>query len=269
MRRLNRTLAVGLCFALLSAGVAPRPARAQWLVYDAINWIENAAQVIQQVYEIYQRYQQLVNDYQRYVTMVKNLEHFDELTFQNLVGLAYAVNDILQYGESLGHTLYDLDEQFAETFPGYEPILQEDWLAVFEHRNRRTLDTLRYALGALHRIGENSIESQLILERLASDAHAADGNLEALQASNELLHHQGTQLAKISQQLAVQTNAQAVYWAYQVDREASDRATASQWIANGVGEVPPYESATASHGVPANWPWPCFGCSKMVGPRPR
>ena len=260
MRRVKQTLAAALCLTVLSSVAVPRKAQAQFAVFDAVNWVENALQVIQQAYEIYQKYMQLYNDYQRYATMVKNLERFDELTFQNLVGLAAAVNDIIQYGESLGHTLYDIDAQFAETFPGYEPLLEEDWLEVFEHRNRRTLDTLRYSLNALNRISWNSIPAQEILEGLAADAAAADGNVEALQAANELLHHQAGQLAKISQQLSIQANVQAVYWAYQVDREAADRATTSQWIANGVGEVPPYESAAAVRGVPSDWPWPCYGC---------
>ena len=200
MRRMKQTLAAALCLTVLTSLASPRKAEAQFAVFDAVNWVENALQVIQQAYEIYQRYQQLYNDYQRYATMAKNLERFDELTFQNLVGLAAAVNDIIQYGESLGHTLNDIDAQFAETFPGYEPILGDDWLEIFEHRNRRTLDTLRYSLDALNRISWNSIPSQDILEGLAADAAAADGNVEALQAANELLHHQAGQLAKISQQ---------------------------------------------------------------------
>jgi P-type conjugative transfer protein TrbJ len=264
MRRVKQTLATALCLTVLTSVAAPRKAQAQFAVFDAVNWVENALQVIQQAYEIYQKYMQLYNDYQRYATMVKNLERFDELTFQNLVGLAAAVNDIIQYGESLGHTLYDIDAQFAETFPGYEPILEDDWLEVFEHRNRRTLDTLRYSLNALNRISWNSIPAQEILEGLAADAAAADGNVEALQAANELLHHQASQLAKISQQISLEANVQAVYWAYQVDREAADRATTSQWIANGVGEVPPYESATAVRGVPSDWPWPCYGCRRSA-----
>ncbi len=115
MRRLKHIVVACLCLSLVSGLVTPRPAKAQWLVYDAVNWIENATQVIQQVYEIYQQYEQLINDYQRYATMVKNLERFDELSFRSLVGLAVAVNDIIQYGESLGHTLDDIDAQFAET----------------------------------------------------------------------------------------------------------------------------------------------------------
>jgi len=268
MRRLRHVIAC-LCLLLLCQLAVPPKAHSQMLVEDLLNWVENALQVIQQAYEIYQKYQQLYNDYQRYATMVKNLEQFDELTFQNLIGLAYAVNDIIQYGYSLGHTLYDLDEQFAETFPGYEPILESDWLATFEYRNRRTLDTLRYSLGALKRFSDDSVEAHDILSRIASDADAADGNLEALQAANEFLNVQGSQLAKISQQLSVQTNAQAVFWAYQVDREAADRATTSQWIANGVGEVPPYESATAARGVPSDWPWPCYGCRTSAVGRSR
>ncbi len=264
MRRLKRTVAACLCLALLAGLAAPRPARAQWLVYDAVNWIENATQVIQQAYEIYQRYMQRYNDYQRYATMMQNLERFDELSFQNLVGLAAAIDDILQYGESLGHTLADIDAQFADTFPGYEPILEDDWLRIFEHRNRRTLDTLRYSMDALNRISWNSVPSQHILEGLAVHAAAADGNVEALQAANEFLHHQAGQLAKISQQLSLQTNVQAVYWAYEVDREASDRATTSQWIANGVGEIPPYDSTGGARGVPADWPWSCYGCTRAV-----
>jgi len=264
MRRLKHTVLAGVLLCLFSGVVAPRPVKAQWLVYDAVNWVENATQVIQQVYEIYQRYQQLVNDYQRYATMVKNLDRFDEMSFRNLVGLAAAVNEVIQYGESLGHTLYDIDAQFAETFPGYEPILEDDWLEVFEHRNRRTLDTLRYSLDALKQISEDAIPSQDILAGLAADAQGADGNLKALQAANEFLHQQASQLGKISQQLSLQANVQAVYWAYQVDREAADRATASQWIANGVGDVPPYDGSRGARGVPADWPWACFGCARAA-----
>jgi len=263
MRRLKQ-VTVCLCLLLLCQLAVPPRAQSQVLVEDILNWVENALQVIQQAYEIYQKYQQLYNDYQRYATMLKNLEQFDELTFQNLIGLAYAVNDIIQYGYSLGHTLYDLDDQFAETFPGYEPILQSDWLATFEYRNRRTLDTLRYTLGALKRIADDSVEAHDILSRISGDAEAADGNLEALQAANEFLSVQGSQLAKISQQLSVQTNAQAVYWAYEVDREASDRATTSEWIANGVHEVPPYEGLSGARGVPAEWPWPCLNCGQAA-----
>ena len=160
MRRLKRTVAAFVCLTVMTSVATPKRTEAQFAVYDALNWIENALQVIQQAYEIYQKYMQLYNDYQRYATMVKNLGQFDEMSFRNLVGLAADVNDILQYGESLGHTLYDIDSQFAETFPGYEPILEDDWLAIFEHRSRRTLDTLRYSLNALNRIAEDAIPSR-------------------------------------------------------------------------------------------------------------
>ena len=262
MRRLTSLV---VAFALLlTFAVPPKRAEAQFAVYDAINWIENALQVIQQLYEIYQRYEQIYNDYQRYATMVQNLDEFDELSFQSLLGLTAAINDIIQYGESLGHTLEDIDAQFAETFPGYESILDEEWLEIFQYRNRRTLDTLRYSMDALHRISWNTIPAQDILERIAQDAENADGNVKALSAANEFLHHQSGQLAKISQQLSLQTNVQAIYWAYKVDQEAADRATTSEWITNGALPVPPYEGAAGVRGVPEGWPWPCFGCGRSL-----
>ena len=262
MRRLTSLV---VAFALvLTFAVPPKKAEAQFAVYDAINWIENALQVLQQVYEIYQRYQQLYNDYQRYATMVKNLEQFDELTFANLLGLTEAINEILQYGEALGHTLEDIDSQFAETFPGYESILNEEWLAIFEYRNRRALDTLHQSMNAIHLVSEEVVGAQDMLSRLAQDAEAADGNIEALTAANEFLHHQSGQLVTISQQLSVLANVQAVYWGYKVDQEAADRATASEWIENGAGEVPPYDGLTGVRGVPDDWPWPCFGCGRSL-----
>ncbi len=257
MRRLKYAFAVVVL--VLAFGSPPR-AEAQFLVYDALNWIENAIQVVQQNYQIYQQYEQLYNDYLRYATMVKNLSRFDQMTFHNLVGLAQQVNDIIRYGESLGHTLSDIDAQFAATFPGYEPILESDWLQVFRHRNKRTLDTLRYSVDALNKISEDSIPSQHILGRIRADAEGADGALKALQASNQFLHQQGGQLSKISQELSLQTNIQAVYWAYLVDQEAAERATTSQWIANAVARVPPYDSVLGARGVPADGPWACFGC---------
>lgn len=245
--------------------VPPQRAEAQFAVIDVVNWAENAMQVIQQAYEIYQRYEQLYNDYQRYETMVQNLEQFDELTFQNLLGLTAEVNAILRYGESLGHTLEDIDAQFAETFPGYEPILNEDWLEIFEHRNRRTLDTMRYSMDALFRISWNTIPAQDVLMRLRQDAESAAGNIQAISATNEYLHHQSGQLAKISQQLSLQTNVQAIYWAYKVDQEAANLATASEWIANGAQDVPPYDGLAGLRGVPSDWPWICFGCGQARG----
>ncbi|MDQ1349529.1 MAG: hypothetical protein QG573_2910, partial [Acidobacteriota bacterium] len=47
MRRLKHIVVACLCLSLVSGLVTPRPAKAQWLVYDAVNWIENATQVIQ------------------------------------------------------------------------------------------------------------------------------------------------------------------------------------------------------------------------------
>jgi P-type conjugative transfer protein TrbJ len=257
VRRMRSIVAAAL---LVLALATPRPATPQFAVFDAINWVENAMQVIQQAYEIYQRYQQLVNDYQRYATMIKNLERFDELTFRNLVDLAYAIEEIIRYGQSLGHTLYDIDAQFVDTFPGYEAILDGQWLETFAHRNRRTLDTLRYSLSALRRISDTAVEAQAMLDLLGSHVRSADGNVKIMEAANELLHHQSGELAKLNQQLSLQTNIQAVYWAYVVDQQAADRATTSEWIENGVAPVPDYTGGR--RGVPAGWPWPCFGCGR-------
>ena len=65
--------------------------------------------------------------------------------------------------------------------------------------------------------------------------------------------------AQISQQLSLQANVQAVFSAYQLDREATDRATSSLWLTNGVGPVPPYESA-GTRAVPSGGPFLCLGC---------
>ena len=263
MRRLKHVIACFLLLLLCQVAVPPR-AQAQVLVEDILNWIENALQVIQQAYEIYQKYQQLYNDYQRYATMIKNLEQFDELTFRNLVGLTYAVNDIMQYGYSLGHTLYDLDAQFAETFPGYEPILQSDWLepsSTATGARSTPCDTPSVpSTGSPTRASRPKRFSSAW--RATRPPPTATSRRSSRPTSS--CTTRGASSAKISQQLSVQTNAQAVYWAYQVDREASDRATTSEWITNGVAEVPPYDGAAGAHGVPAEWPWPCLNCGQAA-----
>jgi P-type conjugative transfer protein TrbJ len=261
MRKLRPT-AFAVTFSVMALCQVGKPSRAeaQVLVYDAVNWWENAAQVIQQAYEIYQKAQQLVNDVKRYETMLKNLERFDELSFQDLVGLVATVDDLLRQGDSLGHTLADIDAQFAATFPGYQPILSEEFLSVFQYRNGRTLETMRRALDALQRVSANNLPSHELLAILQTNAEGADGNLEALQAVNEFLHYQAGQLAQISQQLSLQANVEAVYAAYQVDREAADRATSSLWLRNGVAPVPPYDASGGARGVPFGGPFVCVGC---------
>lgn len=257
MRRLSAlVIAIALFFSLAT----PPPAKAQILVEDVVNWIENALQVIQQAYEIYQRYEQLVNDYKRYETMVKNLESFDELSFRSLVGLGYSVNEIIQYGESLGHTLEDLDQRFLEVYPGYYPALGGEWVEQYELRSERTRDTLRFALQALHRISWSSIPSQDQLDGLAEHVEQAEGNLEAQQAANELLHHQSVEVAKLNQQVSLQTNVQAVYWAYRLAKDSEELATSMEWIGNGVNRVPEYDEEGGLRGVPDAWPYFCALC---------
>lgn len=256
---MRRLVTLVLCLVLLVPLASPRPARAQISVQDYINWIENALQVIQQAYEIYQKYQQLANDYKRYETMVKNLEQFDELSFRNLVGLTVAVNDLIQEGESIGHTLDNVDEVFVDTFPGYQGILGEDWRETYQRRATRALDTMRYAMQALHRVSWSSVPSQDQLNDLAIDVRLADGALEAQQAGNELLHHQSVEIAKLNQQISVQTNVETIYWAYRINKDAEELATSRDWIANGVAPVPEYDGEGGVRGIPANWLY-CYGC---------
>ncbi len=106
------------------------------------------------------------------------------------------------------------------------------------------------------------VVGQQIIDELRVIADSAGGNLEALNASNMLQGHIAQETAKLNQLLAAQMSAENVYYGMRLNFEANQEATARWLIDETRGDFHVYTGQEGFTGVPADWPFPCFGCGR-------
>ncbi len=258
MPRPRRITAVALLFALPFGLIAP-PSEAQTAVIDISNLIQNILQTLRQLREIQHMIEQLQ-------TMRQNLESFDVLSFRDIQGWLLYLNGLARQGQALSYSLQNVFSQFQELFPGYAPVTSPTFDVLFQNWTRRTLDTLAATLDSASAQSSDYATTQSQLASIRGFATLAEGNLEALQASNMFQAHIAQEVAKLNQLLAADLNAQNVYFGHRLNLEANQDATHRWVLANTVRPFPAYGSGHGSNGIPARWPYPCPTCSPRVWP---
>ena len=101
------------------------------------------------------------------------------------------------------------------------------------------LDTLRGTLNSVRLHAKDFATQQGRIQTLQAMSDSAEGRMQALQLGNMMAGEQLQQLVKLRQLIMAQTNAQNVYMANQINREAQRAATQSEWVRNGNADAPP------------------------------
>ena len=118
---------------------------------------------------------------------------------------------LVDQGEALTYETANLDPVFRTRFPG--GVAPDDWRQAVETLSESLLDTLS---GVLRSSGANVADAESVqrsLDQLQIDNTTAIGQLAAVQTSNRLQSLEVSELAKLRQLLAAQTNAITVYYA--------------------------------------------------------
>jgi P-type conjugative transfer protein TrbJ len=248
---MKKTATLVLATAIL---ILAFPARSFTItVYDPANHVQNILQAVRALEQIQHQIEQLD-------TMHQNLLRIENPSWRELQEWLAYLDELAQQGKALAYSLEGLFAAYRELFVGAvameEPIYEE----VFGEWTATALDTLAATLDSVSAQSRDYLSTQNQLAELQALADGAEGNLEALNVSNMLQAHVGQEVAKLNQLLAASVNAQNVYWGYLVTLDANREATERWVLENGEQPFPPYTGEGGSNGVPAGWPYPCFGC---------
>lgn len=250
----SRTAALAVLLALaLSLAPPPPPAAAALPVIDVANLTQNIRTALQTYLAIAQRVSMIVNQVRQIEAALKDLLRLENPQVREISWFLYDLAYLLRETEGLVYSLEQLDQVFRELFPGYEPA--DDLSEVYADRTHRTLETLRAALLSTQRMARTFGPSQAILDELTGQALAAQGNLEAQEAQSILTGFTAQEISKLLQQVAVLTNAQAVYFSNEIESRASAVATFETWLDDARRDAAPYETGTQFPLVPAGYPW--------------
>lgn len=141
------------------------------------------------------------------------------------------LGDIIKQTKGIAYSAKDINQTFKNIFPGYRE--QEDYSEEYEEIINTTQNTLN---GVLQSINQNTADFATSTSRmndLKAASESAVGETSAIQATNQIVLELLVQIQLLRQIIAAQTNAQAIYYATEIQKEASANVELDKTITNG------------------------------------
>ncbi|MDR4473883.1 MAG: P-type conjugative transfer protein TrbJ [Nitrospira sp.] len=194
----------------LSTLIAP-PAKAQLAVYDPANHVENILQAVRALEELDNQVEQMSHEIKMIEHMARDLETLPVNVAHALIrDRMTRISEVLRKAEGIAFNVDNVERLYDEAYPqsyGAAPPsstdLYQDALARWEQSRTAHRDVVRLAAEAnAGMIANNDALSQLI-----DDSQGAAGNLQALQAGNQLAAMSADQLIQIEALMAAHYRA--------------------------------------------------------------
>jgi P-type conjugative transfer protein TrbJ len=219
------------------------PAAGQMPVIDAANLVQNTTTALQAIESVLKQVEMIRNQMTQIENMVQNTTRSAGIWDTDALPRLLRLGQIIEQEQAIAYQMAGIDGEFRRRFPGYRPVT--DWAKEYELWTRTTMDTLRGTLNAARLHAENFATEQGRIQALQAMSDSAEGRMQALQVGNMMAAEQLQQLVQLRQLVLAQMNAQNVYMAHQVNRDAQEAATVNEWVRNGTSTAPPLEAPPA------------------------
>ena len=211
-------LTLASALAALALAAAP-PAHAQFgipqIVFDPRALVEQGKTIQQRIEMIAMQRQQLQHQ-------IDALRKLPDPNWRQIGALVYQLDAVMREGNALAYSLANVDAEFRRTFPGYR--VPSDYPAESRDQMTRTLATLRAALNAASLQARDVGYGQETLARIKARMGTSAGHQQAIELQSTLIGFTADELSSLRQAVVTQTNAQAVYQAYQLQQQAQAQA---------------------------------------------
>lgn len=232
--RLSRQLASALVAA--AAATAPAFVHAQIPIPGIPQIVFDPKALYEQGKTIQQRIEMIEMQKRQLQYQVDALRKLANPNWRQIGNLMYQMDAVMREGNALAYSLSNIDEQFQRTFPGYQvPV---DYPAESREQVSRTLATLRAALNVASLQARDVGYGQQTLAQIKARMGSAEGHQQAIELQSTLIGFTADELSALRQAVAIQTNAQAVYQAYQLQQQAQGQAVFDEMIARSRNRSP-------------------------------
>ena len=219
--KLRRYVAI----AFVSSFLAVPPATAQFAVFDGANFVQNTLTAFRTLQEINNQILQLQNEAKMLINEAHNLA---SLPF-NIVGQLRATlaltTQLIAQAQGIAYQLAQAQAQFRRFYPvAYGPgtsgaAMAADALQRWTH----SLQALQTTISMQAQAAQNLHSDEDSLAILVDQSQAAEGILQAAQATNQLLALHSRQSIQEQQLRLTQDRSAALEQARSVDAEARSR----------------------------------------------
>ena len=232
----RRLLYAGAALGLgVAVGLTPAaPARAI-AVFDGANYSQNLLQAARALVQINNQVQQLANEAQMLLNQARNLERLPTSVAGQLTLSLGRVDALIRNAQGLAYQVGAIDGEYRRLFP-------EQYAAAVT--SSRIVQDAREAWGLARHGHKHALEMQaevvgqvradvLTLDDLVAQSQGAVGNLQALQAGNQLTALATKQAMQLQSLLAASARADALERADALAEQARARARFQRFLGDG------------------------------------
>ena len=240
--RLRSALSAGVIAVALTATAAV-PARAQWIVFDPTNYVQNVLTAARELQQVNNEVQSLEDQARMLINQARNLA---SLPYSSLATLDQSVSQteqLLGQAQNIGYSVDTIDQAFTQTYPkAYSSAASSQQLvadAQTRWQNARAgyQDAMRVQAGAVQNLGSTKTQ----IDALVSSSQSATGALQAAQSGNQLAALQTKQLADLTAVMASTARAESLQAADTLENQAQ----AEQQLQNFLNYGPGYQPGSA------------------------
>ena len=233
-RRWSSLVGAGLLAVALTV-----PAHA-FVVFDPTNFIENALTAVNTLNTVLNQIKQLENEAQMLENEAKHLRTLDFSVLDRLRVTIAATNRLIAEAQGLAFEVQRAQQQFAQLYPTrYGDDVSGDALSADAHQRwSNSLEALRTSIRVQAQTQENFAADEAALSDLVNRSQGAVGQLQATQATNQLLALQAKQGIADQQLRIAQDRATAMEQARAVAADERARAVRVQFLGDGSHYTP-------------------------------
>lgn len=200
-----------------------------------LNNLQLGAQYVEQA-------QQTIHQFNQYQTMLQNLKQMTPSALldqaaqklwqdQNMTQAFRNLQKIVVGGQEISYSLSSVDTRFKQMYPGYGAN-SIDFSKNYRDWSGNTLNSVKNALALVTAHSDSFNSEQGMMSELSLKSQTAGGQLQALQAGNQISVAMVGQMQQLRQLQMAQMRAQGDYIAGQQSRQDGSDAKMQEYINN-------------------------------------
>jgi len=215
-------------------------AHAQWAVFDAGNFSQNILTAARTLQTVEHQVTQLQNEAQMLTNEARNLQSLNFNSLPQILNLLNTTNLLIAQAQGLPFSVPLLNTQFTRYYPPSYSLSTSAAQMGADAQTRWTysLTALQNSMQLKAQAVQNAPLDQLTLSNLVGQSQSAVGQLQATQATNQLLALEARQSMQEQQLRLTQDRATALEAARAVAAEARALVVRAQFIGNGTQYTP-------------------------------
>src|SRR5687768_9262248 len=226
-----------LCVFLAVAWTQPANAffGAGDVVYDPAHTAQTIAEGAKRAAEAARQVQVELN---QYTQMIRDGMALTDPVFKPIGDTIRGVHSVYMQGQSLMYRAQNVDSMFGMTYPGYYTWLGtmgqgRSMTATMQERYSKWSDkgyeNTRAAMTAAGLQVDGMQNEHAMLEQLVTQSNRAGGQMQAIQAANQIAANQAQQMQDLRLLVAQQNQLHANYMAHQIEQRTFDNAFNQQF----------------------------------------